>query len=365
MPNIGELVPGTLEKKGIAYAPRTLSSLVYMDDGSTLDQAMNELMVDGKRFIMKTATNQLQVTYDKQRVYDIPIPIESYNFDKFPIIVALNGNIVNSSKYFLNGNEQLVFNEDFAQTIMKNDIVMFIFHYLDTIIESGNLDAESINNVRFFVSKTEPRCKQHTDVWFDTSLNQVKQFNGEEWEIIVSGTGGGSGSIASFKNTVRVTLPSDYVDIGISQFNKDEDTLFVYQNSVYLEINQDYILEDNTRIKCANGQWCEYNEEQTFNFIVFKNVEREYKGIDGTLLKTNTVSEDKLSLELIEKIDSKGGGVADSILASNIIQSEDYRLVTDVLIEKWNSYELTIKTLQDKLTRYEELINQDILVINR
>lgn len=364
MPNICELVPGTLESNGISYAPRTLSSLVYMEDGSTLDQAVNELMVDGKRFIMKTSTSQIQVPYDNQRVYEIPVPIERYNFEKYPIVVALNGNIVNSSNYFLNNNEQIIFNEDYAQNIRKNDIVMFIFHYLDTIIESGNLDAESINNVRFFVSKNEPRCKQNTDVWFDTSLNQVKQFNGQEWDIIVSGNGGGG--FTSLKNTMSITRPTDYVEIGISEFDKDKDILFVYQNSVYLEVNQDYILEDSRRIKSVNGQWCEHNEEQIFNFIVFKNVIKGYQGIDGGLLKNNSVSEDKLTTDLIEKINCiTGGGVADSINGSNIIQSENYRLVTDSLIKKWNDYDLIIKALQDKITKYEQLIEQDVLVINR
>lgn len=364
MPNIGELVPGTLEKKGVAYAPRTLSSLVYMEDGSTLEQAMNEIMVDGKRFIMKTSTSQLQVQYNNQRVYDIPVPVERYNFEKFPVVIALNGSIINSTNYVINNNEQIILTEDFALTVNKNDIIMFIFHYLDTVTESGNLDAESINNVRFFVSKTEPRCKQNTDVWFDTSLNQVKQFTGQDWEIIVNGNGGGG--FASLKNTMSITRPTQYVDIGISQFDKDDDILFVYQNSVYLEINQDYILEDSNRIKCANGQWCEDNEEQIFNFIVFKNVVKGYQGIDGNLLKNNSVSEDKLATELIQKINSiNGSGGVDSVNGSNIIQSENYRLVSDSLIKKWNDYDLTIKALQDKITRYEQLIEQNVLIINK
>lgn len=369
MPNISELTPGTLERKGIAYAPRTLASLVYMDDGTTLAEAVEELMIDGKRFLMKTATRQLQVEMNNQRVYEIPIPVEKYNYEKYPIVLAHNGNMVSSSKYRISDN-QLILNEDFAATVQRDDILMFIFHYLDIIVEDYGLNAESINDVRFFVSKTEPLCKQTNDVWFDTTLNQVKQYNGEQWEIIVSGTGGGGGgSMASFRNSVTVSSANRYVDIGISQFNKNTDILFVYQNSVYLELDQDYALDDSTRIRCLNGNWCSSGQPQTFNFVVLKNVIRGYEGIDGALLKNNSITKNKLSqdiLDLLNKIGTggSGGGVADAVNGSDVVQSPEYRLVTDALIKKWNDYEYTISALTDKIQRFEQLLEQNVLTIN-
>lgn len=367
MANISELTPGTLERKGIAYAPRTLASLVYMDDGTTLADNIEELMIDGKRFLMKTATRQLQVERANQRIYDIPIPVEKYNYEKYPMVLALNGNMISSSKYRISDN-QLILNEDFSASIKKDDILMFIFHYLDIIVEDYGLDAESINDIRFFVSKTEPKCKQTTDVWFDTSLNQVKQFNGEQWEIIVSGTGGtGGGSMASFRNSVTVTSANRYVPIGIEQFNKNTDILFVYQNSVYLELDQDYALDDSTKIRCLNGEWCSSGETQTFNFVVLKNVVRGYEGIDGALLKNNSITINKLSQELLELITNgggTGGGVADAVDGSDVVQSPEFRLVTDALIKKWNDYEYTISALTDKIQRLEQLLEQDILTIN-
>lgn len=371
MTNISELTPGTLERKGIAYAPRTLASLVYMDDGTTLADNIEELMIDGKRFLMKTATRQLQVELKNQRVYDIPIPIEKYNYEKYPMVLAHNGNVVSSSKYRINDN-QLILNEELAATVQKDDILMFIFHYLDIIVEDYGLDAESINDVRFFVSKTEPKCKQTTDVWFDTSLNQVKQFNGEEWEIIVSGTGGtgGGSSLASYRNSVIVTSPTRSVSIGIPEFDKDTDVLFVYQNSVYLELDQDYSLDDSTMITALNGEWCSNTEQQIFNFVVLKNVIQGYQGIDGALLKNNSITRNKLSLDLLDLINSggsgsgSGGGIADSVDGSNVVQSAEYRLVSDVQIKKWNDYETTIAALTDKIRRFEQLLEENILTIN-
>lgn len=368
MTNISELTPGTLERKGIAYAPRTLASLVYMDDGTTLAEAIEELMIDGKRFLMKTATRQLQVERNNQRIYDIPIPVEKYNYEKYPVVLALNGNMIGSTNYRISDN-QLILNEDFAVSVKKDDVLMFIFHYLDIIVEDYGLDAESINDVRFFVSKTEPKCKQTTDVWFDTSLNQVKQFNGEQWEVIVSGTGGGGGSMASYRNSVTINSPTRYVPIGISEFNKDTDILFVYQNSVYLELDQDYTLDDSKGISALNGEWASTIEPQTFNFVVLKNVIRGYDGIDGQLLKNNSIGKSKLSqdiLDLLNKIGSGtgSGGVADSVDGSDVVQSPEYRMVTDALIKKWNDYETTIASLQDKIERFEQLLEQNILTIN-
>ena len=365
--NISELTPGTLEKKGIAYAPRTLASLVYMDDGTTVADNIEDLMVDGKRFLMKTATRQLQVELENQRVYDIPIPVEKYNYDKFPLIIAHNGVMIESSNYRINDN-QLIFTEEFCKTIHRDDILMFIFHYLDIIVEDFGLDAEYINNVRFFVSKDEPKCKQTTDVWFDTTQNQVKQFNGEEWEIIVDGNSKNGSTLAVYKSSVTLEEPSRYVNIGIEEFDFENDLLFVYQNSVYLEKDQDYSLDDSTKIHCLNGEWCDNNQPQIFNFIVLKNVIEGYEGIDGQLLLGNSVSKEKLSPELIEFIlesaGSQNSGVADSVEGANVIQTPEFRLVTDALIKKWNDYENTIAALTDKIRRFEELIEQNTLVVN-
>lgn len=370
MANISELTPGTLERKGIAYAPRTLASLVYMDDGTTLADNIEELMIDGKRFLMKTATRQLQVERANQRIYDIPIPVEKYNYEKYPMVLALNGNMVSSSKYRISDN-QLILNEDFSASVKKDDILMFIFHYLDIIVEDYGLDAESINDVRFFVSKTEPKCKQTTDVWFDTSLNQVKQFNGEQWEIIVSGTGGTGGqSMASYRHSVTVNSPTNYVSIGIPEFNKNTDILFVYQNSIYLELDQDYALDDSTKIRCLTGQWSSSGEQQVFNFVVLKNVIKGYDGIDGGLLKNNSITKNKLSQDILDLLSNVGtggvggGGIADAVDGSDVVQSPEFRLVTDALIKKWNDYELTIKSLQEKIQKFEQLLEQNILTIN-
>ena len=299
---VSELTPGTLEKKGVAYAPRTLASLVYMNDGTPVSDILKEMLASGKRFILRTKTEQMEVTFDGQRIYEIPTPLERYDFNKYPLIVSLNNTLVDPSNYAVN-DRQLILSERFSATVRENDIIMFIFHYLDIIIEDGGINAESVNNVRFYVSKTAPKHKKSTDVWFDTTLNQVKQFDGEEWQVIVNGTGGGS-SLVVLKNNSIVNSQVSTVEIGIPEYDSKHDVLFVYLNSTYLEEKQDYTIVDNQRIRTVYQSWDGSEEPQIFNFVVFKNVAQAFDGIDGALLNNNTITESKLSSEVLKKINS-------------------------------------------------------------
>lgn len=295
---VSELTPATLEKKGIAYAPRTLASLVYMNDGTKVSDILKEMLANGKRFILRTKTEQMEVSFDAQRIYEIPTPLERYNFDKFPLIVSINGAIVDSVNYVINEN-QLILTQEFSATVKQNDIVMFIFHYLDIIIEDGGLNAESINNVRFYVSKTEPRHKKSTDVWFDTELNQVKQFDGEDWQVIVSG--GDGTRLSTLKNTVIINSVTSTVEIGIPKYDKNTDILFVYLNSTYLEERQDYIISNNQVIRAVNTNWDGSEEAQIFNFVVFKNVIQTLSLDDRS--STNIIEDDISTVKLLTTIE--------------------------------------------------------------
>lgn len=362
--NYTELTPGTLEKNGISYAPRTLASLVYMDDGTKASDILKEMLGDGKRFILKTKTEQIEVEYENQRIYNIPAPLENYDYDKYDMIVSLNENIVDASNYVIN-DTQLILNSDFSANVHTDDVIMLIFHYLDIIIENTGINAESVNNIRYFASKTEPMHKKTNDVWFDTTLNQVKQFNGEEWEIIVSGTGGsGSGgsntALAVFKNSVIINTSVDSVNIGIPEYKKGEDTLFVYLNSTYLEENQDYVVNStSTKISTLSGYWNGSEESQVFNFVVLKNVVKAFDGINGNLLINNTITMNKLSTDIIDKLNSIGtdtgtGTLPDSIPASKIEQDHEHRFVTDEMIDILNSYQETIAALNARIKQLED-----------
>lgn len=112
--------------------------------------------------------------------------------------------------------------------------------------------------------------------------------------------------LVSFKSSVTINNITTTIPINIQQYNKDTDTLFVYQNSVYLEENQDYILEDSLSISSMIGDVFDGTEdEQIFNFVVFKNVAKDYTGsLDGVMIKDGSIPESKLSAALVSKINA-------------------------------------------------------------
>ena len=339
-----ELNPGTLEKNGIAYAPRTLASLVYMDDGTTLSNTLDELIADGKRFILKTKTELLTVQFDGQRIYEIPTPLEKYNFNKFPIVVSINDRMIAPADYRLNAN-QLILSERINSSVRQGDILTFIFHYLDIIIEDCGINAEFINNVRFFVDRKEPRHKRRTDVWFDTLFNQVKQFDGEDWNIIVSGSGGNGGSnLVILKSNATITNHTSTVDIGISEYNNREDTLFVYLNSTYLEEGQDYTIDRNNRlIHSVRDNWDGTEDPQVFNFIVFKNVSQSSSS-SMIMKSTNSTVRETSTIEIgINNYDSKKDTLFVYLNSTYLEEGQDYNVIDSRIIRKvsgrWNGTE--------------------------
>ncbi|MGL5329977.1 MAG: hypothetical protein ACRDD7_11960, partial [Peptostreptococcaceae bacterium] len=176
--NLNEFKISTLVKEGITIAPRTVSSAVYMNDGQDVQSVVTDLVTNNKKFLMKTSIQKEKVDRDGQKVHDIITPIERYDFNKFPMIVLINDRYIDKIKYHVNGI-QLVLDDTTAATLVRNDMITYIFHYIDIVTEDSSVNATSVNNVRFFVQPTEPIHKIDTDVWFDTISNQVKQFNGE------------------------------------------------------------------------------------------------------------------------------------------------------------------------------------------
>lgn len=310
-----ELVPGTLNKQGVAYAPRTLASLVYMQNGEKVSDVISDLVTEGKKYILQTVTEQDEALTDRQRIYTIPAPLENYDYVKFPIMVLINNKVVEKENYLINGT-QLILNEATAAKVIAGDFITFIFHYIEIIVEDTGINAESVNGIRMYVSLNEPLHKKKNDVWFDTNMKQIKQYNGQDWIIIVNGQGGpgggGIGDLDVLKNSVTITAPTNSLAIGISDYNKETDILFVYKNSVYIEETSDYIItSDSKRIQTPAGVTWEASADipTTFNFVVLSN-NGVIKQIDGANLKDGTVTISKLHPDLQEYLDSlaQGGG---------------------------------------------------------
>lgn len=133
-------------------------------------------------------------------------------------------------------------------------------------------------------------------------------------------------SLAIYKNTTILSTDEHSVNIGIKEFDKNTDLLCVYLNSTYLEENDDYIITDNNSIRKVSGMWYASQDTQTFNFVVFKYVLKNYEGIiESSSIKDNAVTENKLSLELQQKLNSYQQLIAD--LTSRIEKLEDSSLI--------------------------------------
>lgn len=126
-------------------------------------------------------------------------------------------------------------------------------------------------------------------------------------------------ALTTLKKTVVIDEDTNTVSIGINNFNKTTDILFVYVNSTYIEVDQDYTIVDDNTIQKSNGVWEATTDKTTFNFVVIK------------LTKVQTVSREK-QIEL-DKIAE--------------------------LTEKVNSYESTISLLLDKISSLEKRLDND------
>lgn len=113
----------------------------------------------------------------------------------------------------------------------------------------------------------------------------------------------GNTELSYTKNNVLTDVETSKIEIGIVGFNKDQDLLLVYKNSVYIEENVDYrISSDSLYIEKIEGTW---NRSGTscFNFIVLKKI--KYSSSDGnSSIKDGSINEQKLSIELRQKINS-------------------------------------------------------------
>ncbi len=86
-----------------------------------------------------------------------------------------------------------------------------------------------------------------------------------------------SNTIAEYKNTVTLGSESNQVSIGIAEFNKDNDSLLVFEDGSYIEVYTDYTIPSNSIIQKVSGNW---SSGTVFNFIVIKK-EIFTGGIDG------------------------------------------------------------------------------------
>ena len=129
------------------------------------------------------------------------------------------------------------------------------------------------------ISNTTPTSPTDKQVWIDSVANKMKRYDsalGAWIELNAENANKFSGKTLtevmaqSIKNKVVLTSDSVSATIGIVDFDKSKDTLWVIQNSVNIDELDDYsISADSLTITKVNGLWLSGTE---LSFRVFKNV---------------------------------------------------------------------------------------------
>ena len=165
------------------------------------------------------------------------------------------------------------------------------------------------------------------------------------WNIAISK--GGSTILTTYRNSVTLTSDATNVSIGISYFNQYTDTLLVYQQGIYINPTVDYRINVNgTSIdKTDSTAW---TNGTIFGFVVIKNVVSDMTYADGGMLQDGTVTEDKLTSDLQDKLNNnsftivKSNYTADSDEISEVsIGNSLYNPSTDDLKVKYLNEILT------------------------
>lgn len=124
----------------------------------------------------------------------------------------------------------------------------------------------------------------------------------------------------STSSTIITTTTSN-IPINISNFNKDNDNLMVYENSVYLNQDTDYIINSDNTISLPNsGTWNGSEKNPiVFDFVAILNTVNSEMEIspDGALLKDHSITKSKLSQDILDALSSIERGVKSISIEQN------------------------------------------------
>ncbi|MBK5239835.1 hypothetical protein [Clostridium sp.] len=126
-----------------------------------------------------------------------------------------------------------------------------------------------------------------------------------DWSMVVSK--GSSTFLTVLRGSVIVNTNTAVVPIDIIGFNKNNDQIFVYTDKNYIEQEKEYMLNsDGLSIVKMVGTWDGTITPVNFNFVVFKNIVEGVALADGSLIQIQSITLDKLNLDVQNKIGKIG-----------------------------------------------------------
>ena len=140
-----------------------------------------------------------------------------------------------------------------------------LVHFNSTHLLEG-VDYEIINGTKI-VKLTEGMWNKSSKQGCLFSLELFKNVAIDSNGEIIKGT-----KLVNMTNNVIVPQNVDMVNIGISDYNQDNDTLLVFKNSTFMTEGVDYNIEGEY-IKNINGFWnVDGLDDYTITFVIFKDV---------------------------------------------------------------------------------------------
>lgn len=128
------MIPTTIvDNKGIVYAPRSLSTSVYMESGETIDVRLKSISKVG------LAMRHVIATEERQQTFTIPFPFDNYLSEGNSFWIYVGGIMVDSRRYYISEDGTQITFIDSEDYVEKDRTCTFLFWYNSATPDTGVL----------------------------------------------------------------------------------------------------------------------------------------------------------------------------------------------------------------------------------
>ena len=184
-----------------------------------------------------------------------------------------------------------------------------------------------------------------------------------EWEVIGSGAGGGNSVLVEYSNVVEFRDARTSIDIGISEYDKETDSLEVHYNGLLLAEGVHYsINEAGTTITNLNGSWnANVDDTQAMIFVVRKST----VGLNVVPIR-NVVDINNATMEVemgISNFNPSSDIISVHLNGVLLMNDIDYRIENGKIIkmdqsEAWNPNNVTGQKMYIEVLRNKGRLNE-------
>ena len=166
--------------------------------------------------------------------------------------------------------------------------------------------------------------------------------------------GSGSSKLVKLENNTVLENDSNEVEIGISNFNKANDTILVFKNALHLIEDVDFsINDDGSKIINIDPNIWEWDAGDEFSFTIFKNVSE----VNGDLIQIEYINASLVKYENVVTVNSAVSEVEIGISGYN--KNSDIMMVFKNSVHIAENVEYTISDDSSKIVKMNGNWNED------